>query len=51
VQRIAIDIAVHRDGTNAHLFASPDNPAGNLAAISDQNLAKWSGGGSHKARV
>src|SRR5581483_1704759 len=40
MKRIAIDIAVHGDRANAHLFASPDDPAGNFSAISDQDFAK-----------
>ena len=38
VKRIAIDVAMDRDGTNAHLLAGPDNTAGNLAAVGDQYL-------------
>ena len=38
MQRIAIDVAVNRDGRNAHLLAGPDNTAGNLAAVGDQDL-------------
>jgi hypothetical protein len=33
---------VHGDGANTHLFTRPDNSAGNLAAVGDQNLAKSS---------
>src|SRR6266446_129448 len=42
VQRISINVAVHRDGADTHLFARPDNSAGDLAAVGDQNLAKSS---------
>jgi hypothetical protein len=48
VQRVAIHIAVHSDGANAHLFAGPDDSAGDLAAIGDQDLAEASGTVSHK---
>ncbi len=40
VERVAIDVAVYRDGPNAHLFTRPDDAAGDLAAIGDQNLAE-----------
>src|SRR4029434_1790421 len=39
---IAIYVAVDRDGTNAHLFASPDYTAGNFAAVGDQYLLELS---------
>src|SRR6266849_4319343 len=42
VQRIAIDVAVHGDGADAHLLARPDYSAGDLATVGDQNLAKSS---------
>ena len=42
VQGIAIDIAVHGDGANAHLLARPDYSARDLAAVGDQYLAKSS---------
>jgi hypothetical protein len=42
MERIAIDFAVHRHGADTHLFAGPDDPAGNLTAIGDQDLAKAS---------
>jgi hypothetical protein len=31
---------VHRDRANAHFFAGPDDPAGNLSAIGDENFAE-----------
>src|SRR5262245_66146677 len=40
VQRIAIDIAVHRDRADAHLFTRPDDATGNLAAVGDENFPK-----------
>jgi hypothetical protein len=40
MQRIAIDVAVPSNGADAHLFTRPDDAAGNLAAISDEDLAK-----------
>src|SRR6266478_5003417 len=49
MQRVAIDVAMHGYRANTHLFAGPDYPAGNLAAIGDQDLAKWSGSGSHRS--
>ena len=49
VQRIAIDIAVHGHCLDAHLFARPNDPAGNLAPIGDQNLAKFACAGTHNA--
>src|SRR4029077_14069012 len=39
---IAINVAVKRDSTNAHLLAGPDNTAGNLAAVGDQYFLKLS---------
>ncbi len=47
MQRITIDFAVHSDGADAHLFACPDDPTRNLAAIGDQDLAKASYAVSH----
>ena len=47
VQRVAIDVAVHGNRANTHLFASPDNSAGNLAPVGDQDLAKWSDDSGH----
>ena len=32
----------HRDRANAHLFAGPDDPAGNLSPIGDENLSEAS---------
>ncbi len=48
VQRITVDIAVHGHRADAHLFASPDNSARDLAAIGNQDLAKWSAAGHNK---
>jgi hypothetical protein len=42
VQRVAIDIAMHGDRADAHFLTRPDNPAGNLAAIRDQDLLEFS---------
>ena len=42
MKRIAIDVAVDSDGFDAHLFTRPDDPAGNLAAVRDQDLFKFS---------
>src|SRR5258707_12741926 len=42
VQRISVNVAVHGDGADTHLFAGPDNSAGDLAAVGDQDLAKSS---------
>jgi hypothetical protein len=42
MKRITIDIAMDRNGTDAHLLARPDNATGNLAAVSDQDLLKLS---------
>src|SRR5438477_13093029 len=42
MQRVAIDVAVNRDRANAHLFAGPDDPAGNLSPIGDENLSEAS---------
>src|SRR5262249_45988807 len=47
VQGIAVNVAVHCDGANAHLFTGPDNAAGNLAAIGDQDLAEFPIGRTH----
>jgi len=48
VQRITIDVAVHGDGLDAHLFAGPDNATRNLAAICDQDLLELARIKSHK---
>jgi len=48
VQRVAIDVTVDGHRANAHLFAGPDDSAGDLAAISDQDLAEPSWTVSHK---
>jgi hypothetical protein len=48
VQRVAIDVAVDGHRANAHLFAGPDDSAGDLATISDQDLAEPSWTVSHK---
>src|SRR5678816_4614234 len=48
VQRIAIDVAVHGDRLDAHLFTGPDDTTGNLAAIGDQDLLELARIKSHK---
>jgi hypothetical protein len=40
VQRVAIYVAVHGNGADAHLFASPNDATGNLAAVGDENFSK-----------
>ena len=47
VKRIPIDITVDSDRSDTHFLARPNNPAGNLAAISDQDLLKLSRAGFH----
>src|SRR5439155_13754121 len=47
VKRIPIDITVDRDRSDTHFLARPNKPAGNLAAISDQDLLKLSRAGVH----
>ena len=47
VKRIPIDITVDSDRSDTHFLARPNNPAGNLAAISDQDLLKLSRAGVH----
>src|SRR5258708_3325038 len=42
VERISVNVAVHGDGADTHLFAGPDNSAGDLATVGDQNLTKSS---------
>ncbi len=41
VEGIAIDVAVHGDRLDAHLLAGPDQTAGDLAAVSDQDLFEF----------
>src|SRR5438309_5133471 len=48
VQRVAIHVAVHSHRADAHLFAGPDDSAGNLAAIGDQDFAEGSRAVVHK---
>ena len=42
MKRVAIQVAVHGDRADAHLFAGPDDSTGNLAAIGDQDFAEAS---------
>src|ERR1044071_1426239 len=42
VERLTIDVAMHRHRSDSHLLAGPDNPARNFAAISDQDLLEFS---------
>jgi len=42
MQRVAIDVAVHGDRANAHLFAGPDDAARNLSPIGDENFSEAS---------
>ena len=48
MKRVAIHVAVHGDRADAHLFAGPDDSAGNLAAIGDQDFAEGSRAVVHK---
>ena len=48
VKRVAIHVAVHGDRADAHLFAGPDDSAGNLAAIGNQDFAEGSRAVVHK---
>src|SRR5207249_6634363 len=48
VKRVSIHVAVHSHRADAHLFAGPDDSAGNLAAIGDQDLAEGSRAVVHK---
>jgi len=47
VKRISINVAVHRDRLDAHLFARPNYATGNLAAVGDQDFFKLSRVESH----
>src|SRR5690606_34813457 len=40
VRRLAVRLAVHRHGADAHLAARPDDPQGDLPAVRDQHLAE-----------
>src|SRR5204862_5011971 len=42
VQRVAVDVAVDGHRADAHLFAGPDDAAGNLSPIGNQDFAEAS---------
>src|ERR1051326_6636776 len=50
VQRVAIDVAVHGNGADTHLFAGPNDATGNLAAVGDENLSKTTLSVAHETR-
>src|SRR5205085_9110504 len=40
MKRVAVGLGVNGDRSYSHLLARPDNTAGNLAPVRNQNLAK-----------
>src|SRR5690606_8307864 len=39
MERVLIDLGMHGDGFDSHLLARPNYPAGDLAAVRDQNFS------------